>query len=672
MAGDSEDLDKLFESVADGESIDWDALERQAPDEEARALIRQLRLIAEVADVHRSQVDEVALAEDVELTAPPMGAGRLPIQAPGGRRVWPDLGTTPGVGGAPGGTPPAGSSPAPNLGVWGHLLLVRKVGEGSFGEVYHAHDTWLDHAVALKLLKPEAEKWLPPAQLLHEARKLARVRHPNVVTVHGADRHNGRVGFWMDFIDGETLAARVQGGSLNAGEASYIGQEICKALAAVHRANLIHRDVKAQNVMRAFDGGRIILMDFGAGQFADAPPLENPGQGTPLYLAPELLNGGEATSRSDTYACGVLLFYLVTNRFPVNGTSLQELREAHARGDRRRLRDERPDLPGSFISIVERAIDPDPMRRYATAGDMEAKLSGEPSTRPVPAPVLPPPNPGPTAWTNAKRATAILAALTVFVGILGFTSARVFEVVLRIDPDFYLGLGPVFTLGVQALFPFIAIWVSSATVVAVMAGIRLLLPASLKQPFHRLAAGVRALNPAGVATGVLLVGSAVALALLWRYWDVFTVLWELRQDPNLPSTSMTILEPANRPIHQYHGVYSALLSFALGLVIWRLFPKLEESQIDVSTLRVMKWATLGLAVLIVAVAVAPRRAIWDSFAVATFDSHTALVIGTTRDELLLYAPNEPGRPRFRVRKDAPGLRLTGETKALFDRGRPAS
>jgi protein kinase-like protein len=670
MAGDSEDLDKLFESVADGESVDWDALERQAPDEQARALIRQLRLIADVAEVHRSQVDEVALAEDVELTAPSMGAGHPPIQAPGGRRVWPDLGTTPGGVGR--GTPPAGSPPAPNLGVWGHLLLVRKVGEGSFGEVYHAHDTWLDHAVALKLLKPEAEKWLPPAQLLHEARKLARVRHPNVVTVHGADRHNGRVGFWMDFIDGETLSARVQGGSLSAGEASYIGQEVCKALAAVHRANLIHRDVKAQNVMRAFDGGRIILMDFGAGQFADAPPLENPGQGTPLYLAPEILNGGEATSRSDTYACGVLLFYLVTNRFPVNGTSLQELREAHARGDRRRLRDERPDLPGSFISIVERAIDPDPMRRYATAGDMEAKLSGEPSSRPVPAPVVPPPHPGPTGWTYAKRTAAISAALIAFVALLGFTSARAFEVFLRIDPDFYVGLGSVFTLGIQALFPFVAIWVLSATILAVIAGIGLLLPASLKGLLNRLAAGVRAWNPAGIAAAVLLAGGALELALLWRYWDVFAVLWAFRQDPLLPFTSMTLLEPASRPIHQYHGVYSAVLSFALGLAIWRLFPKLEENHADASTLRVMKWATLGLAILIVAVVVAPRRVIWDSFAVVTFDNHTALVIGTTQDELLLYAPDEPGRPRFRVRRDAPGLRLTGETRALFARSRPAS
>jgi len=93
MAGESDDLDKLFESVADGESVDWDALEREAPDEETRALIHQLRLIAEVAEVHRSQVDEVGLSEDVALTGPPAGAaacqfslrvddGSGPISAP--------------------------------------------------------------------------------------------------------------------------------------------------------------------------------------------------------------------------------------------------------------------------------------------------------------------------------------------------------------------------------------------------------------------------------------------------------------------------------------------------------------------------------------------------------------------------------------------------------------
>ena len=165
--------------------------------------------------------------------------------------------------------------------------------------------------VALKLLKSSKAKPDLSNQILHEARRLARVRHPNVVTVHGADNNDGRVGFWMDLIEGHTLSELVAQGRLSSGEAIHIGQELCLALAAVHGAELIHRDVKAQNVMRASDGGRIILMDFGAGEFID----QRPGAsriGTPLYLAPELWAGGTASIRSDIYSLGVLLFFLVT------------------------------------------------------------------------------------------------------------------------------------------------------------------------------------------------------------------------------------------------------------------------------------------------------------------------------------------------------------------------
>ena len=94
--------------------------------------------------------------------------------------------------------------------------------------------------------------------------------------VHGADSRDGRVGFWMDLIEGQTLEQRVREGRLSAGEAIYVGQELCRALAAVHLANLLHRDVKAQNVMRASDGGRIILMDFGAGEFRGSPTAGRP------------------------------------------------------------------------------------------------------------------------------------------------------------------------------------------------------------------------------------------------------------------------------------------------------------------------------------------------------------------------------------------------------------
>src|SRR4029450_1744091 len=155
------------------------------------------------------------------------------------------------------GKPPLRDSSKPDgsgtIGRWGQLQLLRKIGEGAFGEVYHAHDLWLDHPVALKLLKPGIAKRSSASRILHEARKLARVRHPNVVTVHGADQHDGRIGFWMDLIDGQTLAALVGQGRLSAGEATYIGQEVCRALIAVHHARLVHRDIKAQNVMRSSD-----------------------------------------------------------------------------------------------------------------------------------------------------------------------------------------------------------------------------------------------------------------------------------------------------------------------------------------------------------------------------------------------------------------------------------
>src|SRR5207244_2811767 len=103
------------------------------------------------------------------------------------------------------------------------------------------------------------------ASVIDEGRLLARIRHPNVVTVHGADRIDGRVGLWMEYIHGRTLERSLaEQGPFSAPEAGEIGIQVCRALAAVHQAGLLHRDIKAQNVMRE-DGGRLVLMDFGAG-----------------------------------------------------------------------------------------------------------------------------------------------------------------------------------------------------------------------------------------------------------------------------------------------------------------------------------------------------------------------------------------------------------------------
>ena len=172
----------------------------------------------------------------------------------------------------------------------------------------------LSREVALKLLGPAGPSRGAdsPSWVLEEARFLAAIRHPNVVTVYGADRINGRVGFWTEFIHGRTLAELVhEQGAFPAPEAAAIGIDGCRAISAVHRAGLLHRDIKANNVMRE-DGGRIVLLDFGATKdfvqhaVADAVVGDPNGPtGTPLYVAPELWRDSAATPQSDIYSLGV-------------------------------------------------------------------------------------------------------------------------------------------------------------------------------------------------------------------------------------------------------------------------------------------------------------------------------------------------------------------------------
>jgi len=277
---------------------------------------------------------------------------------------------------------PGPHKPTPDGPRWGELVLLDKVGEGQFGEVYRAWDVTLEREVALKLMRAAEED----EALLQEARMLARLRHHNVVTVYGVDRHDGRSGVWMDFVEGETLAAIVeQRGAFGAHEALLAGSDVCRALAAAHQSGLLHRDIKAQNVMRE-RGGRIVLMDFGLGHETAAGEPADFG-GTPLYMAPELLEGEPATVRSDLYAVGVLLFHLATGTYPVEGSTVLELREAHAARHARSLRDLRPDLPSAFNRAVERATAHDPSHRFATAGQMTVALESALGTRRFAVPI---------------------------------------------------------------------------------------------------------------------------------------------------------------------------------------------------------------------------------------------------------------------------------------------
>ncbi|MEP6916900.1 MAG: protein kinase [Acidobacteriota bacterium] len=361
------DYQAVIESLADGVEIDWGALDTRAASDLERRRYRNLRLVARVAELHRTLVADgpagPAAGEGEALSASPA----VPFQ-------------------------------------WGHLAVRARIAGGSYGEVFLARDPQLNRDVALKLLRQAPSATQPLDRLLAEARSLAAVRHPNVVAVYGADVRDGRAGLWMELVNGRTLEAWLLAHhSMGAGEVASVGVDLCGALAAVHAAGLVHGDVKTQNVMRE-EGGRIVLMDFGAGraQGGDAGAFA----GTPLYVAPEVLAGEPPTCRSDVYSLGVLLFHLLTGTYPCIADDLDALRAMHADGIRTWLRDRRPDIPASLVETIERALEADPARRFTTAGEMERALKS--AEQPVPRRRITP------AWLIACAAM-LIAAVTSLV-----------------------------------------------------------------------------------------------------------------------------------------------------------------------------------------------------------------------------------------------------------------
>jgi serine/threonine-protein kinase len=326
-------IDSVASSVADGGDVDWERSSAGLPDRERR-LISHLRIVDAVSQVYRSLPGSDPYSDNEQPAAPD----------------------------------PAGPR-------WGRLVLLDRIGRGASSDVFRAWDADLQREVALKLLVDDgiAADEAANARMLREARRIARVRHPHIVHVYGVERHEGRVGLWMELIRGRTLADIVQAdGPWPALAAGSAGVDICAAVAAVHAAGFLHRDVKAQNVVRD-DSGRIVLMDFGAGTEIGSLPAV---AGTPIYLAPEILSGGPASVASDIYSIGVLLFFLVTRRYPVEGGSIESLVAAHRAHARAVLTDLAPSIPARFARIVERALDPNPAKRFATAGEMQEALRG--------------------------------------------------------------------------------------------------------------------------------------------------------------------------------------------------------------------------------------------------------------------------------------------------------
>jgi eukaryotic-like serine/threonine-protein kinase len=260
--------------------------------------------------------------------------------------------------------------------VAGRYRLDALIGEGGFGRVYRAFDTWLERPVAVKVPRVDRPVTLPEVDLCRlEARKVARLRHPNIVAVHDVGQDGGSCFIVSEWIEGVDLATRIKAGRPGYRESARIAAEIAEALGQAHRMGYVHRDIKPANILLDSQG-QAFLTDFGIAVVEEELLRDGSGAGTPPYMAPEQLGVdlGPMDHRSDIYSMGVVLYELLTGRRPFEAGSPAALRDRILAGSPPPPRAIERDVPGPLERICLRCLATKPADRYQAAEDVAADL----------------------------------------------------------------------------------------------------------------------------------------------------------------------------------------------------------------------------------------------------------------------------------------------------------
>ncbi len=249
--------------------------------------------------------------------------------------------------------------------------LTRKLGEGGMGVVFEARDDRLDRLVAIKRLRPMDSHPSLKERLLREARVAAKISHPNICQVYELAEENGELFVVMELLEGETLAARIERGTVPLAEALQTALGVVGALEALHSSGIIHRDLKPTNIFLTPHG--VKLLDFGLARphlAGDQVALTQPGTivGTPRYMAPEMFGEDPVGPSADLFALGAILFEMLTGRPAFNGRSLVEVYTAV-------LQSQPPPLVGgpdimAVDRVIQRALAKQPRDRYPEAAAM--------------------------------------------------------------------------------------------------------------------------------------------------------------------------------------------------------------------------------------------------------------------------------------------------------------
>ncbi len=271
----------------------------------------------------------------------------------------------------------------------GHYQVESLLGKGGMGVVYRAKDTRLGRAVALKVLPPEfmrdAER---KARFLQEARTASAVNHPAIAQIYDVDEGPNGLFLAMEFVEGRTVKALIQGGELDVLGSLEIAHQVAGGLQKAHDAGIVHRDIKPENIMVTPDGHAKIL-DFGLAKLLEPPSSDGSGPsmmetlaqtqagfvlGTLRYMSPEQARGQALDHRSDLFSLGVVLYEMVTGQLPFTGNTPLDTLHAIAFEETQPVTAIRPNLSPSLQRIVTRCLRKQPQDRYPDAKDLATDI----------------------------------------------------------------------------------------------------------------------------------------------------------------------------------------------------------------------------------------------------------------------------------------------------------
>jgi hypothetical protein len=428
-------------------------------------------------------------------------------------------------------------------------------------------------------------------------------------------------------------------------------------------------------------GGRIVLMDFGAGRELTARPEAIEMVGTPLYLPPEELLGGNATPASDIYSLGVLLFFLVTGQHPVHGRGFEEMRQAHLRGDQLRLAECRPDLPARFVAVVERALAKEPGQRHRSPQQLKQELSESMPRVLDDAPGSPRTKFEETAREHSRDfkdwiALGLVGAIVLLILCfgLGLVATAAFNLTLGRTQGFGSeSLLRSATIGAKSLFaPLVYMGLLVLLMNVLVLAFRILgsiLPALRTHRDRAVAAMKRRLSRAGLddpralAQAICAAGLVALVGHAWMFGDLLgSFAGKVDASPARSLARLSI------DWFWTHSLYHLSLSIQMVALAAGLLAVRRRAQYALPrTLIAPVAGILALGALMMLLQTAPWRLLWSNkFQQARLAGMDCFITGETADGLLLNCPQAaPPRNRIISRND-PALERTGTEGKLFD------